>query len=96
MREDEQITAILDVLPEIVGLGGREAVLGRSDDQQLRLLDLLEIYGILVEANLPSSMLYLVHFLVFLHEFLEVGPGIADLLLAGVEDYLANATSTTF
>ena len=43
MREGEQITAILDVLPEIVGLGGREAVLGRSDDQQLRLLDLLEI-----------------------------------------------------
>lgn len=36
----------------------------------------------------PKSMAYLVHFLVFLHEFLEVGPRIADLLLASVEDDL--------
>lgn len=72
MRQDQQISAILDVLPEIVCLGGREAVLGGSDDQKMRLFNLLEIYGILVESNLRLKMWYLIHLLVFLHKFLEV------------------------
>lgn len=38
----------------------------------------------------PNHMGYLVHLLVFLHKFLEVGTRVAQLLLAGVEDYLTN------
>lgn len=88
MGEDEQIPTILNVLPQIVSFGRSEAILRCGDDQKMRLLNLLEIYGILVESNLPSMYGYLVHFLVFLHKFLEVGARVADLLLTSVEDYL--------
>lgn len=59
-------------------------------------LDLFEINRLFIKADLGVTHSYLVALLVFLQEFLKVGPRIAHLLLARVEDYLRACRSTTF
>jgi hypothetical protein len=43
-----------------------------------------------------SNNVYFVELLVFFDELFEVGTRVADLLLAGIEDYLTRVTRTTF
>lgn len=96
MGEDEQVAAILDEALQIVDFCGSKGVLGCGDDEEMRFLDLLEVDGLFIEADLGVTHSYLVALLVFLQEFLEVGPRIAHLLLARVENYLRARRSTTF
>ncbi len=62
----------------------------------MRFLDLLEVNGLFIKADLGVTHSYLVALLVFLQEFLKVRPRVPHLLLARVEDYLPHYISTTF
>ena len=55
MGEDQQIPTIFHILLQVLDLGGSELVLRSSDDEQLRFLDLLIIYGFFVESDLNVS-----------------------------------------
>lgn len=71
-------------------------VLGGCNDEEVGLFYFIEIDGVLIESDLNVSFLYLIVFLVFFDELLQVGARIAQFLLADVENDLPNSTTYHF
>lgn len=70
MREDEEVAAILDEALQVIDFSGCKCVLGGGDDEEIGFLDLLEVNGLFIKADLGVTHSYLVALLVFFQEFL--------------------------